>query len=420
MKNRHSNFGSACLVLFALALGTLSTNWIQDAPVPTDHSQADAPTGTDSSSEGATDASAENVADANAVDENTLDENAAQFVQEPSKHSSYRPDFSSDRGFNRRRSNQRSNFIMLGAFREAISDTRKGTVQLLSEGQQISLGAIVAADGWIVTKASQLPETGQVDCRIYNSHQYVAKVVSVLNEIDLALLRIDESGLPTIRWDTSGIPNRGNWLATTDLRKTPSAVGVVSSGIQQIGKSKAVLGVRLVDSSEGAAITLVLPGSGADDAGLKIGDSIYQVNGREVYSRGEFLSVIANGYGGQPVHLGVNRADRKFDIDARLMDLSDELLDETEMEVNGRVSARATGFGRVFLHDTVLEPNQCGGPLVNLDGRVVGLNIARAGRVTSYALPADVVKPTVEGLIEQAKLVSSPVEPNSPAVRTIR
>jgi serine protease Do len=243
-----------------------------------------------------------------------------------------------------------------------------------------------------------------------DNSEHVAEVVKRDVDFDLAILKIDVSNLPVVIWDKSSIPARGKWLATTDLDRTPSAVGVVSAGAQRVGKAKAVLGVHLIDSSEGAAITMVLPGSGADEAGLQIGDSIYAVEGREVYSRNAFLAAIDGRQGGQPVKLSVNRASRKFDIDARLMDLADELLDETEMEVNGRISARATGFSRVFLHDTVLEPNQCGGPLCNLDGLVVGLNIARAGRVTSYALPADVVQPIIQSMIEQAQLVSRPVE----------
>lgn len=235
-----------------------------------------------------------------------------------------------------------------------------------------------------------------------------------MSDLDLALLQIEREHLPVVCWDASAIPDRGRWLATTDVRAgVPSAVGVVSAGAQKVDQASAVLGVHLVDSAQGAAVTLVLPGSGAEEAGLQIGDSIYNVNGHEVYTREAFLAAVRGGVGGQVVKLSVNRADRKFETYGRLMDLADELLDETEMEVNGRISARATGFQRVFLHDTVLEPNQCGGPLVNTDGKVVGLNIARAGRVCSYALPADVVQPAVEKLIEQAKLVSKTVEPES-------
>ena len=61
-------------------------------------------------------------------------------------------------------------------------------------------------------------------------------------------------------------------------------------------------------------------------------------------------------------------------------------------------SQRAEDFELALQHDTVLQAWQCGGPLVNLDGKAVGLNIARAGRVASYALPADLVKKAVEKL----------------------
>ena len=83
-----------------------------------------------------------------------------------------------------------------------------------------------------------------------------------------------------------------------------------------------------------------------------------------------------------------------------------ELLDLTELangetfqeDIGGRLSKRRTGFPLALQHDTVLQPNQCGGPLVDLDGQVVGINIARASRVASYALPAAVVKPVLEKL----------------------
>ena len=51
-------------------------------------------------------------------------------------------------------------------------------------------------------------------------------------------------------------------------------------------------------------------------------------------------------------------------------------------------------------------PEDCGGPLVDLEGRVLGINIARAGRVESYALPASVVRETVDRLL-QTELTST-------------
>ncbi len=49
-------------------------------------------------------------------------------------------------------------------------------------------------------------------------------------------------------------------------------------------------------------------------------------------------------------------------------------------------------------HDAFVRPSDCGGPLVDTNGKVVGINIARALRVTSYAIPADTVQEVVREL----------------------
>ena len=71
------------------------------------------------------------------------------------------------------------------------------------------------------------------------------------------------------------------------------------------------------------------------------------------------------------------------------------------------MSQRAEGFEQVIEHDTVLQPWLCGGPLVDLDGKAIGLNIARAGRVSTYALPASLVKRIVKKLVSAATTMRS-------------
>jgi serine protease Do len=60
--------------------------------------------------------------------------------------------------------------------------------------------------------------------------------------------------------------------------------------------------------------------------------------------------------------------------------------------LGGQLSVRRFGFPLAFQHDTVLEPEDCGGPVVDVDGKVVGFNISRAGRTESYALPVSEVQ----------------------------
>lgn len=348
-----------------------------------------------------------------ANDSSTSDSDSSLLIQEPLRRSAYRPDFSSSL----RQSNYRSNFSMLMAFKEAVEENWQTTVQVFCDGEECSYGTIVDPDGWIITKASELDSDREIVCILCDQRQFVANVVSTLVDLDLALLQIATTGLPTIQWDYT-IPAQGRWLATTDCRSgLPAAIGVVSAGPSRIPNQRAVLGVELApddaNGMAGAKIRHVLGGSGAFVAGLQKEDVISSVNGASIQSRDQLLSLLRSGKGGQFLTLTVHREDEVIQSRVRLMDLSHELLDETEMEVNGPISARSTGFNRIFMHDTVLQPNQCGGPIVNLDGKVVGINIARAGRVATYALPADTVRPAVEGLLEQAKLVShSPSAPS--------
>ena len=72
--------------------------------------------------------------------------------------------------------------------------------------------------------------------------------------------------------------------------------------------------------------------------------------------------------------------------------------------MGGDASGRAEGFELALQHDSVLQPWQCGGPLLDLNGKAVGLNIARAGRVSSYALPSSVIRRVADQL--QARFAS--------------
>ncbi|MCC6508948.1 MAG: PDZ domain-containing protein, partial [Pirellulaceae bacterium] len=277
-------------------------------------------------------------------------------------------------------------------------------------------GAIVSPDGFIITKDSQLPRKGKIVCRFADGNESEAQVVERSSPQDLVLLRVADRNLTSIQWSDNTLPSRGNWVATTNTQSSPIAVGVVSAGLMSVGPKKAVLGVVLREDN-GAVIQKVYSGTGADVAGLQIGDRIRAIDGKKLANQDSAMDVLRTCQPGQSVQLTIQRGESELETHVQMMDLSDDLRDETEMEVNGSISARSSGFSTIFLHDTVLLPNQCGGPLVDLNGRVVGINIARAGRVSSYALPTSVVRPEVERMLAKANGSSiSPANPIGPVI----
>ncbi len=299
------------------------------------------------------------------------------------------------------RSHQRNHYATLRAYREAIGEQWKATVQILDEDKQLALGTIVRPDGWITTKSTEVPDS-PIDVRLHDGTRAAGKVKIRRPDLDLALVKIERSDLPSIRWNIDAEVPVGGWLASADSRALPLALGVVSVKKRTIQQELSVLGVQLSTQKEAPSVVSVVVGSGAEAAGIREGDIIKELDGKPMAKQREVLDYLRSVPAGNRISVVVERDGNDVAMQAQMMDLSRSLLDPTEMEVNGRISARSTGFRDVIQHDTVLSPSDCGGPLIDVEGNAVGINIARAGRVCSYALPARVVASSVEEMLLSA------------------
>jgi len=146
---------------------------------------------------------------------------------------------------------------------------------------------------------------------------------------------------------------------------------------------------------------------------VQVNDVIVRIGSKPVATREELTAAMQEYTNGDRVRVGLRRGDREMDVTATLGQRSATTVPTRAEMMNrsaGPLSKRATGFPVVIQHDTVLRPQDCGGPLVNLEGQAVAVNIARAGRTETYAIPADVVV----GLIEELK--SGRMAPGADAV----
>ncbi len=66
-------------------------------------------------------------------------------------------------------------------------------------------------------------------------------------------------------------------------------------------------------------------------------------------------------------------------------------MDRNDM-MSGDFSKRRSGFPRVIQHDVLANSTIMGGPVLNLGGKCVGMNIARANRAETFAIPARELK----------------------------
>lgn len=296
-------------------------------------------------------------------------------------------------------SNERNHSSIKQAFRETVAATRPATVRVFSDGKQVALGAVVRADGLIATKGSEA--RGKVECELADGRRLAAQQVAADEGNDLVLLRVAAAQLPTVTLSTSDTLGVGCWLATCGTGVDPVAVGVVSVAAREIRPPRGILGVLLGEGGGGGArIDEVMPGSAAAEAGLLPGDAILELNDKAVKGREQMVSMLKQKQAGDKVRLKITRDKQQFDLRITLgsEEISGMRADRFQMMnmLGGPLSARRAGFISAIQHDTVLSPRDCGGPVVDLDGRVVALNIARAGRVDSYAIPASVVQRLVK------------------------
>src|SRR5947207_5541152 len=78
---------------------------------------------------------------------------------------------------------QKNDPKVLAAFREVVAKPAQCTVRLLCDGKETALGAVVGADGWIISKASDLK--GKIVCRLRDGRELEAKLIGVHELCDL-------------------------------------------------------------------------------------------------------------------------------------------------------------------------------------------------------------------------------------------
>lgn len=293
----------------------------------------------------------------------------------------------------RRRAWERNGTQTRAAFTDTVREVRKSTVRVEVAGRLVALGTVVHSQGWILTKASLAPAT--CECVLADGRRLAATRRAVIQEHDLALLSVTADDLPAITWaDAQREPDVGRWIAVPSHRAAPISVGVVSVPSRKIDPERGFLGVEIVDGDgNGARIQAVIDDTPAQRAGLRANDIVTAANDDPVKNRTQLVMRIRQVGAGGALKLRVQRGEKEVTLNAVI---GQRNFDPDDIENSGRVSLRHSGFPKAFQHDAIVQPEQCGGPLVDLSGKAVGINIARANRAASLGIPAQVVREVVQ------------------------
>jgi serine protease Do len=291
----------------------------------------------------------------------------------------------------------------LAAFHEVVAVPSRSTVRVRCDEEVAAFGAVVGADGWILTKASELK--GEIVCELHDGHELPARIVGVSEPYDLAMLKIDVQGLTPVAWRDSKNDAVGSWVATPGMNPDPVAVGVLSVAARKItgpelarrSSSGGFLGIRVAPVKNGVKVAEVLAGGAAEDAKFEEDDVIIAVGKKTITDPESLFKALQRTKPGERVTIRVKRGSEEVELRPRLGGRPKDRSD-FQNQLGGKLSDHRTGFPVVLQHDTILRPVDCGGPLVDLDGMVIGINIARVGRTETLAIPTEAIKPLLEDL----------------------
>jgi len=281
--------------------------------------------------------------------------------------------------------------------------------------RSLGSGVIVSEDGYIITNYHVIEEAEEILVILYDRRNFKAKTIGVDQKTDLALIKINAKGLPTIPWGNSDDLKVGEFVLAignpyglshtvtmgiisalgranvgiadyedfiqTDAAINPgnsggplvdihgkivginTAIFSRSGGYQGIGfavpsnmvitvmqqlrdKGRVIrgwIGIRIQDLTPelaskfgfntitGALVSDVFKGSPAEIGGLKRGDIIVEINGKEVKNVSGLRNIIAQSKVGSIAKLKIMREGKSIEVNIKIAELPKEFSEITSV-----------------------------------------------------------------------------------------
>jgi len=311
---------------------------------------------------------------------------------------------------------------------EVVGRAEASMLRILDGTSTGCYATAVDAEGHAVSKRSQLPTPdadGWLRAEDREGATRRVRIVGTDGPLDLALLEVEGAPLPPIAWELGAKLVPGQVLLTPRFGPTGPALGFAAierRESERDWRSGPYLGVRTepvarADAREAGVesavrVLEVVPDAPASKAGIRVGDLLVSLDDQPLSGREGLRRRIFDRAVGDRVRIDLLRDGERLDVEATLATrASDGDGGIQRGNTVTPISAVSTGFGEVIAHDAIVWPEQCGGPIVDLDGRAVGLNIARYDRTATHALDPVRVEAAVRRMREAAARTGEPTQP---------
>lgn len=286
------------------------------------------------------------------------------------------------------------------AFNAAIASMRASVLTLHDPGQRDPMAmATLVEPGIAVAKASDLEGKSSFEARDERRRVIKVSLDRIDEPSDLAILKVEWEGGKPINW-AEQTPELGKWVIASTPRIGMVRVGLHAANMRPIDSRGASLGAMLQDApkkKKGCLVGDVIPEAAAQKGGMEKGDIIIKAGDKAITKREDLSDYLKEKKPGETIKFEVQRKGKAVKLDITL-DSPSDVLDKMNrnQQMSGRTSRRKDPFPMILQTDIPVPPESMGSPLLDLEGRAVGILISRTDRVTTFALPKDVVTKALE------------------------
>ncbi|MFT6499057.1 MAG: hypothetical protein ACJAT6_001193 [Akkermansiaceae bacterium] len=299
----------------------------------------------------------------------------------------------------------------------AVNFEAKEVVYPIYSGRERVAYGISIGDGKLLTKASEIISARGLFTVNRAKEAMMAQILGFYAEHDLAVLKVLGLKASAAKWADAETLNEGAFLASVRSDGEAQAMGVLSVRERSIKSTdQGFLGVRMDrnEAGKGVRVENVERDSAAAAAGIRPGDVITMIEGKKVKGFYELSTRLRRLSKGEQPEIELLRDNKSMKVKPTLKGREVQENEPRRLQRMDRMSGSQSrvrdDFGNVLQSDMELEANDAGLPVVDLEGRIVGMVIARAGRISTLILPGDDI----------AKTLKTEPEPYVPAPRTVR
>lgn len=286
---------------------------------------------------------------------------------------------------------------------------RENVVAIVSGSRQLALGTVIAPH-IVLTKLSDLRRTTNPFVAVDHEGKVLnVEPVAILSDHDLMIIYVPGLKSKPIEASQFAGAKLGSIIAAVSPQGKAHDFGVISVEQRSLRpENLPYLGIAIDPKwdKDGIMVAGVEAGGGAHKSGIVAGDVLTKINNKDLQSVLSLKSAMKGVKPGESVTVELVRHGQSFNGELQTGKKPHEMKFPQKRlalmnSMGNRMNERRDDFPLVIQSDMTILPERTGCPVIDLNGKFVGIALSRAGRIETYIIPSWVCKEIIDKVLPE-------------------